>query len=209
MIFARQHLSIGTAAILIAMFRPVFTVASTVLKAGRPCMSFVLTTRTKKLTALSIPSSYNAKIGADRGRKLTYFSSERPMCSQVSDELPPIQNVGRAEMAEILSIAEVDGGEANYVVIDVRGEDEVVYTGKLSEAVHTLPLPYIMNGAFTMSSGDFEDTFGFPKPDADSSTLVFTCKAGIRSFTACKVAALQGGYTKLINYNGGSNDWFS
>jgi len=60
-----------------------------------------------------------------------------------------------------------------------------------------------------MSPDDFKEQFGFSKPDPDDSTVVFTCKAGIRSMTACQVLAMQGGYTRLVNYRGGAIDWFS
>ena len=52
----------------------------------------------------------------------------------------------------------------------------------------------------------FEENFGFTKPELDQ-TLVLTCKAGIRSMHAAQFAA-QAGYTNLINYGGGADDWF-
>lgn len=91
--------------------------------------------------------------------------------------------------------------------IDVRNEDEIEYTGKLSECVETLPLPLIAQmGAFSMTEEDFEDSFGFAKPQKDE-TIVFTCKAGIRSMHAAQYAAMNG-YSNLINYTGGAMDWF-
>jgi rhodanese-related sulfurtransferase len=90
----------------------------------------------------------------------------------------------------------------------VRGEDEVAYTGKLSPEVHTLPLPVIMQlKVFEMDDEEFKDVCHFPKPSPDD-TIVFSCAAGIRSQQAAYFAAL-GGYTNLINYMGGSNEWFS
>jgi Rhodanese-related sulfurtransferase len=89
----------------------------------------------------------------------------------------------------------------------VRNEDEIAYTGKLSDCVETLPLPLIAQmGAFNMSEEDFEDSFGFAKPQKDE-TIVFTCKAGIRSMHAAQYAAMNG-YSNLINYTGGAMDWF-
>ena len=38
-------------------------------------------------------------------------------------------------------------------------------------------------------------------------TIVFSCKAGIRSMHAAQFAAMSG-YTKLTNYIGGADDWF-
>ena len=97
--------------------------------------------------------------------------------------------------------------ESGYVIIDVRNEDEIAYTGKLSECVETLPLPLIAQmGAFNMSEEDFEESFGFAKPAPDE-TIVFSCKAGIRSMHAAQFAAMAG-YSNLVNYSGGSDDWF-
>lgn len=97
--------------------------------------------------------------------------------------------------------------ESGYVVLDVRGDDEVVYTGKLSSNVHTLPLPIIVEkNAFEMDEDDFEELFGFKKPGLDE-TLVLTCAAGIRSQHAARIASMSG-YTNLVNYLGGANEWF-
>jgi rhodanese-related sulfurtransferase len=91
--------------------------------------------------------------------------------------------------------------------VDVRNEDEIAYTGKLSACVETLPLPLIAQmGAFRMSEEDFEENFGFAKPKQDE-TIIFTCKAGIRSMHAAQYAAMNG-YSKLVNYSGGAMDWF-
>ena len=57
-----------------------------------------------------------------------------------------------------------------------------------------------------MEEDDFEEVFGFPKPSYDE-TLVFSCKAGIRSMHAAQIAGMAG-YTNLVNYSGGSLDWF-
>lgn len=58
-----------------------------------------------------------------------------------------------------------------------------------------------------MDEDDFEEQFGFVKPSLDE-TLVFTCKAGIRGASAAKLAQMAG-YTDILVYAGGSNEWFS
>jgi len=57
-----------------------------------------------------------------------------------------------------------------------------------------------------MSEEDFEENFGFAMPALDE-TIVFSCKAGIRSMHAAQLAGTSG-YTKFANYSGGSDDWF-
>ena len=116
--------------------------------------------------------------------------------------------IHREAMEEIIEDVANGGREdSGYVIMDVRGHDEVAQTGKLDDVVHTLPLPYIVEGALSMDEDDFEEQFGFVKPSLDE-TLVFTCKAGIRSASAAKLAQMAG-YTDILDYAGGSNEWFS
>jgi rhodanese-related sulfurtransferase len=111
-------------------------------------------------------------------------------------------------MKELIEQYETKGRAASgMVVMDVRGEEEVRMTGKLSEHTHTLPLPYInQRRAFALDEEEFEEAFGFMKPQLDEM-LVFTCKAGVRSDYAAQIAGMEG-YTNLINYTGGANEWF-
>ncbi|KAL7570114.1 hypothetical protein ACA910_017147 [Epithemia clementina (nom. ined.)] len=120
----------------------------------------------------------------------------------------PFRNIGKAEMKEILEDYTEGGREdSQYCVIDVRTEEEVQCTGKLAENVYTLPIQTIMRyNAFAMDDDDFEEAFGFEKPQYDE-TIVFTCKSGIRSVYACQAASMAG-YSNLINYMGGSSEWF-
>ncbi len=120
-----------------------------------------------------------------------------------------IQNVGKDEMEEILDDYESGGREeSGYVVIDVREPHEIAFTGKLSPNTHTLPLGMIAQyNVFSLDADEFEEVCGFAKPEP-SETLVFSCAAGIRSAHACKFAA-QNGYSMLVNYKGGANEWFS
>ena len=111
-------------------------------------------------------------------------------------------------MEEILSQLEGDNSD-NYVVIDVRGVDEIMMgTGTMSDKVRILPLPQITAmAAFDMDEKSFEAQFNFPKPSAEDDTLVMTCKMGGRSQQAALIAAMSG-YKKLITYTGGADDWF-
>lgn len=136
-------------------------------------------------------------------------TSTRRLASSVGTGGNSITHIGKGKMEQILQNLEQEGREeCQYCVIDVRNPDEIAYTGKLSPDVHTLPLPVIMqSNAFAMEPDDFEDEFGFRKPELDE-TLVFTCSAGVRSVYACQKAK-QAGYSKLVNYSGGSSEWFS
>ena len=119
-----------------------------------------------------------------------------------------IQRIDRAAMTEIIEdVVNSSRDESGYIIIDVRGHDEIQQTGKLSDVVETLPLPYIAQGAFAMDDEDFQEAFGFEKPGMDE-TIVFTCKAGIRSQQAGQLAKMAG-YSNIIDYAGGANEWFS
>jgi len=119
-----------------------------------------------------------------------------------------IPRINKEAMAEIIDdVSSTSREESNYVIIDVRGQDEIAYTGKLNDCVETLPLPYIAQGALAMEDEDFKAEFGFDKPALDE-TLVFTCKAGIRSQQAGQLAKMAG-YTDILDYMRGSNEWFS
>mmetsp|Transcript_3027 Transcript_3027/g.6629 ORF Transcript_3027/g.6629 Transcript_3027/m.6629 type:complete len:184 (-) Transcript_3027:6-557(-) len=101
-----------------------------------------------------------------------------------------IRRIGRPAMTEIIEdVVNSSREESGYVIIDVRGQDEIQYTGKLDDVVETLPLPYIANGALSMEEEEFKESFGFEKPGLDE-TLVFTCKAGIRSQSAGQLAKM-------------------
>eukprot|EP00956_Cyclotella_meneghiniana_P017641 scaffold28929_cov71-Cyclotella_meneghiniana.AAC.19 len=124
------------------------------------------------------------------------------------DDASSVPRIPREAMEEIIEDVANGGREdSGYVIMDVRGHDEIAQTGKLDDVVHTLPLPYIVEGALSMDDDDFEEQFGFVKPSLDE-TLVFTCKAGIRSASAAKLAQMAG-YTDILDYAGGSNEWFS
>lgn len=157
--------------------------------------------------------SYNLQTTGEshihRSYSISKHTPTRRFMSSPSNEQVSISQIGKLELKEIVATIETYGREdSGYVVMDVRGEDEIEYTGKLADCVHTAPLPDLaMKNAFKLSEEDFEEEFGFSKPQMDE-TLVFTCKAGIRSMHAAQLARMAG-YSNLVNYVGGSMDWFS
>lgn len=81
-------------------------------------------------------------------------------------------------------------------------------TGKFSyegNTAHTLPLPEIET-ALRLSPTKFKQQYGFNKPN-EKDVVAFTCRAGRRSVAAA-LAAEKEGYVNVLNYTGGSNDWF-
>jgi rhodanese-related sulfurtransferase len=120
---------------------------------------------------------------------------------------PKVTEIGKDDMKEIVEDLENSSrDESGYVIIDVRNFDEIESTGKIADCVYSLPLPMVSEGAFDKSEKEFEDLYGFAKPSLDE-TIVFSCKAGIRAMKAANIAA-QSGYTNLVSYSGGADEWF-
>ena len=138
----------------------------------------------------------------------TASTSKRWMGSDSQTPPPSINRIQMDVFSQIVEEYESEGREASgYVVIDVRGFEEVAFTGKVSPNTYTIPLPSIaQEGAFALDEDDFEEKYGFAKPTLDE-TLVFTCKAGVRSNYAAQYAAMAG-YGKLFDYIGGADEWF-
>lgn len=88
------------------------------------------------------------------------------------------------------------------ILIDVR-EPEEFGAGAIPTAIN-LPLTSAPE-ALSMPANEFEDRFGFAKPEADKE-LVFYCRSGVRSSGAAQLA-LQNGYGKVGEYQGSWLDW--
>ncbi|KAL9051854.1 MAG: hypothetical protein Q9162_005744 [Coniocarpon cinnabarinum] len=90
----------------------------------------------------------------------------------------------------------------NTSAADVR-EPAEVEAGRIPTAIN-IPISS-QPDALMLPPEEFEDRFGFEKPDADKE-VVFYCKAGVRSSAAAKLAS-QSGYTKIGEYRGSWLDW--
>eukprot|EP00560_Eucampia_antarctica_P004143 CAMPEP_0197832764 /NCGR_PEP_ID=MMETSP1437-20131217/16090_1 /TAXON_ID=49252 ORGANISM="Eucampia antarctica, Strain CCMP1452" /NCGR_SAMPLE_ID=MMETSP1437 /ASSEMBLY_ACC=CAM_ASM_001096 /LENGTH=187 /DNA_ID=CAMNT_0043436337 /DNA_START=32 /DNA_END=592 /DNA_ORIENTATION=+ len=146
----------------------------------------------------SVCFPHNGKTAAIKTRRFMSFDANEP---------PPITRIGKEQLMEIFEDIDNAGREeTGYVVMDVRELDEIADTGKISPHAITFPLQQLAGrNAFNMEEEDFKEVFGFEKPSFDE-TLVFSCKAGIRSMHAAQIAGMAG-YTNLVNYSGGSLDW--
>lgn len=78
-------------------------------------------------------------------------------------------------------------------MIDVREKDEVMQ-GSIPSAVN-LPLTEL-SGALHLPPTDFLRIYGFPKPKPDQE-IIFYCRSGKRSASACDVAK-RNGYKKRV-----------
>lgn len=90
------------------------------------------------------------------------------------------------------------------IIVDVR-EPVEYQQGHIPGAIN---IPFKSNpGALGLNDEEFEENFGFPKPDPKKE-LVFYCLAGIRS-TAAEDLAKTFGYKNRGNYVGSWEDWVS
>lgn len=93
---------------------------------------------------------------------------------------------------------------SDFMLVDVREPIEFEQ-GHIPGAIN---VPFKSNpGALGLSEEDFEENFGFTKPDP-SKELIFYCLGGVRS-TAAEDLAKTFGYTKRGNYIGSYEDWIT
>ncbi|KKA27086.1 hypothetical protein TD95_001139 [Thielaviopsis punctulata] len=90
----------------------------------------------------------------------------------------------------------------DYVIVDAREPGELVQSGTIPTAIN-IPISSASD-SFLIHDEDFEDRFGFERPGKDK-TLVFFCKAGIRSHAAARLARESG--WKTAEYPGSWVDW--
>ncbi|KAI9877846.1 MAG: hypothetical protein M1830_002649 [Pleopsidium flavum] len=89
------------------------------------------------------------------------------------------------------------------ILIDVREPSELASTGRIPSSIN-IPISSHPD-AFFLPADEFEDQFGFEKPD-EGKEVVFYCKAGVRSRAAAGMA-LQGGYERVGEYGGSWVEW--
>ncbi|PHH52645.1 Thiosulfate sulfurtransferase RDL1, mitochondrial [Ceratocystis fimbriata CBS 114723] len=89
-----------------------------------------------------------------------------------------------------------------YIIVDARERGELVQTGTIPSAVN-IPIASSPD-SFQIHNEDFEDRFGFERPEKDK-ILLFFCKAGVRSHAAAKLARDAG--WKTAEYPGSWVDW--
>ncbi|XKL62280.1 hypothetical protein PGB90_002113 [Kerria lacca] len=88
-------------------------------------------------------------------------------------------------------------------LIDVREKSELLETGTLPDSVN-IPLAEV-ESALQLSNDEFENKYSKNKP-INTATIVFSCRLGKRSEMAMQTA-IKLGYTNVLNYSGGWNDW--
>ncbi|CAK7566218.1 MAG: Thiosulfate sulfurtransferase rdl2, mitochondrial [Sporothrix epigloea] len=93
--------------------------------------------------------------------------------------------------------------DTSIVIIDVREPSELKDTGRIPGSIN-IPVKTAPDGFF-LPDEDFEDRFGFVRPDRDTE-VIFYCRSGVRSRAAAGLAK-EAGWTKVGEYPGSWLDW--
>ncbi|KAI9485087.1 Rhodanese-like domain-containing protein [Zychaea mexicana] len=98
----------------------------------------------------------------------------------------------------------VNDKDTDYILLDVREPSEVMQ-GFIPSAIN-IPLSKLLP-AWTMSAEEFEEEYGFERPNEDDKIIVY-CQAGIRSANAADFLR-EIGYKVVLNYPGSYADYAS
>lgn len=82
------------------------------------------------------------------------------------------------------------------LVVDVRTRQEIADFGALGPAALNIPLDELP-GALQLTDDEFAKRYAAQKPAA-ATPLVFSCRSGVRSETACGIAT-QAGFSKCVS----------
>lgn len=107
--------------------------------------------------------------------------------------------------AEIQDLSSSNPPDPHRILIDVREPGELQSTGRIPGS-QNLPVSTGADGFF-LPADEFEERFGFPKPDAGKDEVIFYCKAGVRSRAASALAQQAGFAAKVGEFPGSWIEW--
>eukprot|EP01138_Halocafeteria_seosinensis_P016003 gb/GECG01016331.1/.p1 GENE.gb/GECG01016331.1/~~gb/GECG01016331.1/.p1 ORF type:complete len:187 (+),score=21.44 gb/GECG01016331.1/:1-561(+) len=119
-----------------------------------------------------------------------------------NDEDDDVPTMNTEELKQLL-----DTKPDSFTFIDVRSDEEIFETGPFFKEAKQIPVEEVPRAFEELEDDDFFDEYGFDKPSKDDH-VVFSCRAGVRSHTAAKVAK-QNGYQNATNYVDGAAGWFN
>lgn len=107
--------------------------------------------------------------------------------------------------AEIQDLSSSNPPDPHRILIDVREPGELQSTGRIPGS-QNLPVSTGADGFF-LPADEFEERFGFPKPDAGKDEVIFYCKAGVRSRAASALAQQASFAAKVGEFPGSWIEW--
>lgn len=114
----------------------------------------------------------------------------------------PIPESKKWDFEDIKKLVETDKND-NIVIVDVREPTELFQSGKIPGAIN-IPITTAAQ-SFHIPEEDFEDMYGFERPDK-TKELLFYCKAGVRARAAAQLAQ-HAGWKNVGDYPGSWLDW--
>lgn len=172
--------------------------ANTMMAALRPAARLV-TANCKPIPSRFVRYDKIRQIPISRAFSATLFRFSKPYdFSAVCSNAFPSLDISNFDQLQSLT----SSPPPNTVIIDVREPSEFAegyIPGAINIPVKSQP------EALLLPEDEFEDRFGFPKPELEAHT-VFYCRAGVRSAAAAKIAE-SAGYKDVGDYAGSWLDW--
>ncbi|KAI1244128.1 hypothetical protein MGN70_013997 [Eutypa lata] len=141
--------------------------------------------------------SQRQAVGGGERRGVRWSSDSAPAGSKIWN-FEEVQNLTSS------SSSSSPTSKAKVTIIDVREPGEVAQTGRIPGSLN-VPMTSAPD-SFHVSEDEFEDRFGFARPDPADGEVLFYCKAGVRSRAAAGIAR-DAGWTKVGEYPGSWLDW--
>jgi rhodanese-related sulfurtransferase len=143
-------------------------------------------------------------------RCASYFTSSpiETKCILTTPRLPQLQKLTSTPNPSITIIGTSNHHKHSSTQLtppptDVREPHELQTSGRIPHALN-IPITSAPD-SFHISADEFEDRFGFPRPDPHGE-VVFYCRAGVRSRAAAGLAQ-DAGWTNGGEYPGSWLDW--
>ncbi|KAI9707000.1 MAG: hypothetical protein M1820_004588 [Bogoriella megaspora] len=153
-----------------------------------------------RISTRSISSLYHHPIRRQARNPLPRISNPSQLRRNTTSSSPSSSTPRLYTFTDIQSLSQ--SPSPSRILIDVREPSEFE-PGHIPSAIN-IPITS-QPDALLLPPEEFEDKFGFEKPDTGKE-IVFYCKAGVRSSAAAKLA-LQGGYERVGEYRGSWMDW--
>ena len=117
-----------------------------------------------------------------------------------------VEVISTGELRELIDVAtgtssEDDAGHVDYILIDVRGDDEMRY-GVIPSSVHLCLDDFQF--AWDLDGAEFKEKYGFDKPSKDDLIILY-CRTGSSSAMAANF--LEGKGYNVKNYKGSVQEW--
>lgn len=92
----------------------------------------------------------------------------------------------------------------DYILVDVRGKDEIQQNGSIPGA-YNIPLDELLS-SFELPDDKFVQRYGFENTDENCDKIIYYCHSGIRSMVALNLSRNLG-YDKVKHLKGGYMQW--